>query len=287
MKSWLEWLFPKHRRVATRHMRPDLVAYYWDGGEPKSHDLLDISSTGLYLSTDDSWYPGTQVMVTLQRVGAAETDPERSITVNAKVVRMGKNGVGLQLVLLEEKVRKGVHSVSLNGADRKTFYRFLQRLTGNQGQALVEYVLVLPFLLLLMVNVVNLGGFFAAWIAVANAARAGAQYAILSGASAGSLSPATAAQVNSLIVQDISSLPNHASLSVNICQNNSGTVVALAGTCTSVATDPEPASYVLLSVDVTYTYLPFIGGFTFPNLNIYATIPPTSIHRRTVMRVIQ
>jgi hypothetical protein len=140
----------------------------------------------------------------------------------------------------------------------------------------------------LTVNVINFGGFFAAWIAVANAARSGANYEILSGASVGALSQATAAQVNSLIAQDISSLPNQASLVVNICKNNSGTITTLAGTCSSIPTDPESASFVLLSIDVTYTYLPFIPtAFKFPNLGIYATIPPTSIHRRAVMRVIQ
>ena len=138
MKNWFEWLFSKDRRVAGRTMRPGLVAYYWDGGEPKSHDIVDISSTGLYLATDDSWYPGTQVMVTLQRVGAVEGDPDRSITVNAKVVRLGKNGIGFKLVMPEEKVAQGLHGMALNGADRKAFHSFLQRLIDNQNHAIVE-----------------------------------------------------------------------------------------------------------------------------------------------------
>ncbi len=138
MKNWFEWLFSKDKRVARRTTRPGLVAYYWDGGEPKSHDIVDISSTGLYLATDDSWYPGTQVMVTLQRVGAVEGDPDRSITVNAKVVRLGKNGIGFKLVMPEEKVAQGLHGMALNGADRKAFHSFLQRLIDNQNQAIVE-----------------------------------------------------------------------------------------------------------------------------------------------------
>ena len=45
---------------------------------------------------------------------------------------------------------------------------------------------------------------------------------------------------------------------------------------------------MLLTVDVTYTYLPLLrAGFKFPNLNIYATLPPTTIHRKAVMRVLQ
>jgi Flp pilus assembly protein TadG len=158
----------------------------------------------------------------------------------------------------------------------------LERLCANQGQALIEYILVLPLLLLLIVNLVNFGGFFFAWITVANAARAGADYAILGGASVGAPGAPTTTQITTLITQDASSLPNASSLTVNICTNNNGTIT---GTCTSSPTDPEATSFVLTSIDVTYTYVPFISaGFKFPVLNIYATIPPTTIHRRAVMR---
>ena len=38
---------------------------------------------------------------------------------------------------------------------------------------------------------------------------------------------------------------------------------------------------MLTTVDVTYTYQPFFAaGFNFPSLNIYTTLPPTTIHRR-------
>ena len=57
------------------------------------------------------------------------------------------------------------------------FDRFFQRLRRNQGQALIEYLLVLPMVFLLLVNVVNFGGFFYAFITVANAARAGLRIA--------------------------------------------------------------------------------------------------------------
>jgi Flp pilus assembly protein TadG len=142
---------------------------------------------------------------------------------------------------------------------------------------------------LLLVNVVNFGGFFYAFITVANAARAGADYAIMAGASvaSGHISLASASQITTLITTEIASLPNNPSLAVNICQNNNGTVIVLSGTCSSIASDPEPTSYVLTSIDVTYTYVPFIPLFSFPNLHINATIPPTSIHRRAVMRSLQ
>ena len=169
------------------------------------------------------------------------------------------------------------------------FDRFFQRLRRNQGQALIEYLLVLPMVLLLLVNVVNFGGFFYAFITVANAARAAGDYAIMGGATVASahIAQASASQITTLITTEIASLPNNPSLSVNICQNNSGTITALSGTCSSISSDPEPASYILTSIDVTYTYVPFIPLFSFPNLHINATLPATTIHRRAVMRVMQ
>lgn len=155
------------------------------------------------------------------------------------------------------------------------------------GGALVEYLLISPMLFLLIINMINFGGFFFAWITVANAARTGAQYAVLNSGSVGSLTPATGTQINSLITQDISSLRNRASLAVNVCQNNNGTITTLHGTCSGVASDPEPASYILTSVDVTYTYQPLIAAFNANSLGIHATLPATTVHRRTYMRVIK
>jgi hypothetical protein len=132
--------------------------------------------------------------------------------------------------------------------------------------------------LLLLVNVVNFGGFFYAFITVANAARAGADYAIMGGATVAS--------------GQIASLPNNPSLSVNVCQNNNGAFKTLSGSCSSFvadtnSTDPEPTHFVVTGIDVTYTYQPFIPLFSFPNLHINATLPATTIHRRAVMRVMQ
>lgn len=168
-----------------------------------------------------------------------------------------------------------------------TAVKALRKAIPVEGQALIEFALILPLLFLLIVNVVNFGAFFFAWITVANAARAGAQYAVLNSGSVGSLAPVTASQIRTLISQDISSLLNRASLTVNVCQNNNGTVATVSGTCSGVASDPEPATYVLTSVDVTYTYQPPIPLFTFSGLGIRATLPPTTIHRRVYMRAIQ
>jgi hypothetical protein len=64
--------------------------------------------------------------------------------------------------------------------------------------------------------------------------------------------------------------------------------VTCAGPGTSVPpADPEPTTYVLATVDVTYTYQPPVPLWSFPNLGIRATLPPATLHRRGVMRMIQ
>lgn len=292
LKNWISklWEAPpsQNQRRAKRLTLLPLIAYYWDGTKPMGHGIRDMNALGLYLLTDQRWYPGSLIMMTLQRTECAVNDPDRSIAVLAKVVRVGEDGVGFQFAPREKYPSGQDQNTERQGADQETISRFIEQLLKDKGQALLEYVLVLPLLFLLIVNLVNFGGFLFAWITVANAARAGTDYAILGGASVGSLPQATAAQVNNLITQDISSLPNRSSLVVNICQNNSGTITTRLGTCSSIPADPEPTNFILTTIDVSYTFQPFIpAGFQFRNLNITATIPPTTVHRRAVMRTIQ
>jgi len=287
MRAILEWLvWPTFRETRRAELRDDvpLVAHYWDGGAPMAHKVREISSDKLYLVTDQRWYPGTLVMLSLQREDVPATDPHRVITVKGQVVGSDENGVSFALVLPEKSRRDLAREALPGGADRKTFRHFLKRLQESSGQALIEYALILPLVFLIIVNLINFGGFFFAWITVANAARAGADYAILGGASVGAPGTPSTTQITTLIQEDASSLPNSASLSISVCTNKNGTIT---GSCASPPSDPEPTSYVLTSIDVTYTYVPFISAFQFPSLNIYATLPPTTIHRRAVMRRIQ
>ena len=160
------------------------------------------------------------------------------------------------------------------------------------GQSLVEFALLVPLLFLLIVNAVNFGGFFYAWITIANAARVGAQYTVMAGATVQSPKPPTAAQVYNLIQADVSALPGAGSLVVRSCTNNDGTI-----NCTTTGSGsfpdppadarPEASLYVMSWTDVRYTYQPFIPLFSFPGLGLYATLPPTTIHRQAVMRMIQ
>jgi Flp pilus assembly protein TadG len=157
----------------------------------------------------------------------------------------------------------------------------------SHGQALIEFMLIFPMLFLLIVNAINFGAFFFAWITVANAARTGASYWVLGSAAVGSPTPATPAQVTTLVTNDISSLLNHASLIVRVCTNNSSNVACTGGVSGAPSADPEPSAYVSASVDVTYTFQPPIKLFTFSNLGIHITLPSTTIHRQATMRVLQ
>jgi hypothetical protein len=76
---------------------PGLIAYFFTGGNPVAQEVRDISATGIYIVTNERWYPGTVVRVTLTDKDHPTAD--RTLTVNAQAVRWGKDGVGLELVL--------------------------------------------------------------------------------------------------------------------------------------------------------------------------------------------
>ena len=95
---------PVDPRNATREVLPGLIAYYFTGGNPVAQEVRDISATGIYIITNERWYPGTVVRVTLTDRDHPTAD--RTLTVNAKAIRWGKDGVGLELVL-EKEDRQG------------------------------------------------------------------------------------------------------------------------------------------------------------------------------------
>lgn len=163
------------------------------------------------------------------------------------------------------------------------------------GQTLVEFALLLPLMFLLIINVVNFGGFFFAWITVANAARAGVQHAVTGGATVGGPHSPCASAVYSVVQADVSSLPNRSSVVVRTCSFNN--CCTTPPCCTTTPTggasfsdppaDPEAPLYTGAWVDVRYTYQPFIPLWSFPGLGVYLTLPPATIHRQAVMRMIQ
>jgi Flp pilus assembly protein TadG len=168
-----------------------------------------------------------------------------------------------------------------------------KRHRSSSGQALIEFALILPLLFLLIVNVINFGGMFYAWISVSNAARTGAQYYITAGANIGPPAQPTPAAVQTLVLADLHPLPNSATANVCVSTSTSATVScylpgwAPAGAPPAADTAESGVTFPVAAVDVKYTYLPFIPLWDFPALRIHATLPPTAIHRQATMRILQ
>jgi hypothetical protein len=127
-RTWLERWWSPDPRKAPRELLPGLAAYYWNGAAPQAHGIRDISSSGLYVVTEERWYPGTLVLMTLQRTDCGEEIEERSIAVQSRAVRWGNDGVGLKFVLPDAQDLKRGHNLLTDGVDRKALDRFLNKL---------------------------------------------------------------------------------------------------------------------------------------------------------------
>jgi uncharacterized membrane protein (UPF0127 family) len=128
--SWfirfLRWL-STDRRASKRHPLPGLVAYYWTGGAPQAFHIADISTVGLYLLTDERWFPGTMILMTLQRTNTDGDDPDDFISVLTKVIRWGADGVGLSFVPSNTVDLNTGQSLPESGVGKKALTRFIQR----------------------------------------------------------------------------------------------------------------------------------------------------------------
>jgi hypothetical protein len=131
-KNWFErWWSPDPRR-APRVSGTGLAAYYWNGAAPAAHGIRDISMSGMYVVTEERWYPGTLVLMMIQRNERGEEIVERAVSVHSRAVRWGPDGVGLQFVLPDEKeVREGRLPL-LDAATRKELNKFLEFLNRNK-----------------------------------------------------------------------------------------------------------------------------------------------------------
>jgi hypothetical protein len=127
-RNWLQRWWSPDPRKAPRVRATGLAAYYWNGEAPVAHGIRDISSTGLYVVTEERWYPGTLVLMTLQRSGLEEEMAERSIAVQSRAVRWGSDGVGLQFVLPEGQDQRRSNAPVLDAAGKRELEHFLGQL---------------------------------------------------------------------------------------------------------------------------------------------------------------
>lgn len=167
----------------------------------------------------------------------------------------------------------------------------------TRGQSLVETAIMLPLLIFLVLNVVNLAYFFFVAVNLMGAARSSTLYSIQgsytpwasSQAAAGSSDCSTTPNtVTCLIFQDLTgALSNPTTATVRVCSssntNASGTgttgsgstQTSLCETCTSSGcnapaagsplppSDPEAPYFVANQVMISYQFTPLIGGTLF------------------------
>lgn len=141
MTSWFEELMSHDKRRSPRYLAPRLIAYYWDGGAPKAHAIRDISFTGLYLLTEQRWYPGSVVTMTLQSTEKPEHGDKRSIAVRVKAIRQGEDGMGFAFMLAQTQDARRVQSIVTEGteiADTGSLHHFLQLLLERQRGDLID-----------------------------------------------------------------------------------------------------------------------------------------------------
>ncbi len=139
-KSWWKSLWSPDPRKAVREPVHNLAAYYWNGARPTAQTIRDINLKGMYVETDERWFPGTLVLMTLQRTDSGDENAERSIHVYTRAVRWGKDGVGLQFALPDlEDLPEGLKS-PVRTVNRKELAKFLEgikkgRKADTPGQA--------------------------------------------------------------------------------------------------------------------------------------------------------
>jgi len=128
-KNWLKrWLSPDPRK-AHRQSISGLSAMFWTGASPEvSHDVSDISSTGMFLLTDERWCRGTVIRILLTSIGNRVENSEHSISVQARVVRWGNDGVGLQFLVQDKQKFRGGQNGFGEGANRSELDEFLRRI---------------------------------------------------------------------------------------------------------------------------------------------------------------
>jgi hypothetical protein len=135
-KSWLQRLLapePTEPRKTLRAAVPDLAAYFWTGGTPQPHAIRNISSTGMYVVTDERWYPGTLVQMTLRKAGREGVGAEASIALLARVSRWGNDGVGLAFVVRDPRASRAGEATPSEAIEREVLDQFLARIGHGKG----------------------------------------------------------------------------------------------------------------------------------------------------------
>jgi hypothetical protein len=129
-RNWLQRFLqpePPDPRNASREPLDGLVAHFFTGGAPQAHEIRDVSSTGLYVVTTERWYPGTVIRMTLSKPDTGPSPSDRSITIHARSVRWGNDGVGLAFVIEPRRKASRGPASPMDAVDSEQLGHFLKR----------------------------------------------------------------------------------------------------------------------------------------------------------------
>ena len=132
MKRMMRWLVPD-QRVANRHAMPPLIAYLGMVRTSKDFKVADVSVAGFYMITEERWIIGTAFPVTLERTD--EAGQGRSLTLHARVVRSGEDGVGFTFLTSADEEQNS-ESASGTRVDLTRVAQFLKGLPLSQADSL-------------------------------------------------------------------------------------------------------------------------------------------------------
>ena len=127
-RGWLErWWSPDPRKAPREHA-PGLAAYYWTGGPPEAHRSKTSVLPDLYVVTEERWYPGTLVLMTLQNSGLAKRS--RSAP---SAFTPGRSAGAKTVSACSLCLQKDPDDPAMAAADRKALDQFLQRLRKSRN----------------------------------------------------------------------------------------------------------------------------------------------------------
>lgn len=170
-----------------------------------------------------------------------------------------------------------------------------QRRSDCAGNSLIETAIMLPILLAIVFNAVNIGYFWFVGLTLAAAPRVGAEYSSQGGAALTSSSVPSTTAVKELVFDNLTNAlgATKSNAAVRVCSSTSSTGVDstshIAGCDSDGMTysfaanipDPEPSVFVLNRVDVAYIVTPIIEGGAF---SVVLPPKPITFHRQVSMR---
>lgn len=170
-----------------------------------------------------------------------------------------------------KKMNRGTWNVLVRGTPSRT----LGTNDWEAGQALVEFILAVPLLLLLVAGVVDLGRLVYMSVGVANAAHAGAQYGCQNRAAAGDIGGMQTAAANDAPDLVGAGNGNLTTTAGSYCQCSDGSSPNSSCTAPPACTGTHLVEFV--SVTTAGTYTPW-----FPYPGVPASV---TLHGSAVMQV--